>query len=96
MPDTLTSDEVFINAVEDILNGEPNARHPVQFKDIVTVSSPWGSTGLVACTLCGSIVADTDEWTTLHRENHDLHNRIHGIIEAEARRHKPEPTYGGF
>lgn len=86
-PDRTTA-EVFVDAVRDELNGTPNASHPVQFRDL-----PYHE-GLVGCTLCGSVVADADEWKDQHRENHDKHNRVHDKIEAEALSYKSPPRYG--
>ncbi len=79
-----TTDEVFVDAVRDELNGTPNASHPVQFMQV----SP--DVWVDACTLCGALVVDRD----LHRKNHDEHNKVHDGIETQARRYVPAPRYG--
>lgn len=88
MTEPRTAHSVFVDAVQDELNGTPNASHPVQF-----VNTSPGS-HFVVCTLCGSTVPRAEEWRDLHRKNHDDHNKVHAAIEHEARRYKSPPRYG--
>lgn len=87
-------DDVFVDAVRDALAGTPNSSHPVQFKDVTVVQSPWGVAPIVACTLCGALIQGTEEWEKLHRSNHDAHNKVHEGIETQARRYVSPPRYG--
>lgn len=82
--------DVFIDAVRDHLNGTPNANHPVQFE-----AAELAPGMVVACTLCGALVMDTEEWRKTHRDNHDKHNGVHARIERQAGSYVPPPLYGG-
>jgi hypothetical protein len=86
------SNEVFVQAVEDRLKGKPNARHPVQFKD-VSARFVIGLVSVSKCTLCHSLVLSED--ADDHRKWHDEHVKVHDSILAQAKRHVPEPRYGG-
>lgn len=55
--------------------------HPVQFVPVTV--------GLVACTVCGATVESSERWKSLHRNNHDEHNKIHDTINEQARRLHP-------
>lgn len=95
---TRTVDEVFVDAVRDHLEGTPNASHPVQFvvlgNDDPLFAQIMSIDAVAVCTLCGALVFNTDRWTDLHRKNHDDHNKVHGEIEALARRYVKPPRYG--
>jgi hypothetical protein len=70
----------------------PTDEHPVQFER----PTPTARLGdVVACTVCGAVVLNEARWRDQHRTNHDAHNKIHADLEAEARRYKSPPTYGG-
>lgn len=83
-----TTNEVFVDSVRDLLEGTPNASHPVQFERVL--ADPY----FVVCTLCGAAVPFSGKWQDLHRQNHDEHNRVHDGIEVQARRYIPAPRYG--
>lgn len=82
-----TTDEVFVDSVRDLLEGTPNASHPVQFERFT--ANPL----IVVCTLCGAVVPYNEKWKNQHRQNHDDHNRVHDGIESQARSYVPEPRY---
>ena len=75
----------FVKEVMQHLDGTYD-EHPVQFD--------WIAPGLVACTVCGAAVNNSDRWTALHRQNHDDHNKVHEGINDQARRYIPPPRYG--
>lgn len=84
----MNKSEVFIEAVEDHLNGTPNARHPVQFSEEKRLIWP-----LSKCLFCFALVeaADHDD----HREFHDNQNAELSRIMEQANRYVSPPVYGG-
>lgn len=90
-----TTSEVSVDAVRDALDGTPGASHPVQFEDLPSVSV---SLPLVACTLCGAVVYNSERWKAQHRQNHNDHNKVHddnldaALAAADSARTK---YYGG-
>lgn len=73
------------------------ADHPVQFTPLAPDAPSYaGGVRLVACDLCGAVVADTDRWRDVHRRNHDAHNGVHRDLRFQAGQHVPAPTYRGY
>lgn len=86
--------DVFIEAVADSLHGTPNAHHPVQFEEVLTIAGMGGLIpSIVKCTLCKSLVLTEDQDD--HRKYHDNHNAVHDRIMEQAQRYVSPPTYRG-